>query len=96
MLKDDVDGYDPHALHPGGFILNRMVTRKEGISDLYRKVVQTDEGLIEEWVSTDTFYKTFNGLIFTVKTDLFIPAGGRPETIDDSNVERYFDVSRYR
>ncbi len=92
VLKDDVDGYDPHALHPGGFILNRMITRKEGISDLYRKVTQTDEGLKEEWISTDKFYKTFNGLIFTVKTDLFIPAGGRPETIDDSNVERYFDA----
>ncbi len=92
VLKNDIEGYNPEALHTGGFILYRMVTRKEGISDLYRKITQTDDGLKEEWVSTDIFYKTFNNLIFTVNTDLFIPAGGRPETIDESNVERYFDA----
>jgi len=30
------------------------------------------------------------GLIFTVPADLFIPAGGRPETVDGSNWRRFF------
>ena len=32
----------------------------------------------------------FDELVFSVPTDLFIPAGGRPETIDDTNWERMF------
>lgn len=93
VLADDIEGYNPEALHAGGFILYRMKTRKEGISDLFKKLTMTSTGLEEEWVSTDTFYKTFNSLIFTVETDLFIPAGGRPETIDENNVERYFNTA---
>ncbi len=93
VLHDDIEGYDPKALHEGGFILYRMKTRKEGISDQYKKVTMTKKGLEEEWVSTDEFYKTFNSLVFTVETDLFIPAGGRPETIDSTNVQRYFNAA---
>jgi len=92
VLQDDVEGYEPEALHPGGFILYRMKTRKEGISDVFKKVTMTASGLEESWISTDKFYKTFNSILFTVETDLFIPAGGRPETINDSNVDRYFNV----
>ena len=90
VLQDDVEGYNPEALHPGGFILYRLKTRKEGISDVYKQLTMTQSGLKEEWISTDKFYKTFNSVLFTVETDLFIPAGGRPETINENNVERYF------
>lgn len=92
VLSDDIEGFNPDALHVGGFILYRMKTRKEGISDVYQKLTMTESGLHEEWVSTDRFYKEFNSILFTVETDLFIPAGGRPETINDSNVERYFNA----
>jgi len=91
VLQDDIEGYDPEALHVGGFILYRMKTRKEGISDVYKKLTMTDSGLEEDWISTDKFYKAFNSILFTIETDLFIPAGGRPETINESNVERYFN-----
>ncbi|OED38346.1 amino acid dehydrogenase [Chromatiales bacterium (ex Bugula neritina AB1)] len=91
VLHDDIEGYNPESLHVGGFILYRMKTRKEGISDVYKKLTMTDSGLEEEWVSTDKFYKIFNNILFTVQTDLFIPAGGRPETLNEDNVDRYFD-----
>jgi len=89
VLKSDVDGYDAKVLNLGGFIIYRQQTRKEGMSVLYRKLTMESNGLVEEWISTDAFYKLFNSLAFTVETDLFIPAGGRPETIDASNVERF-------
>lgn len=92
VLKDDIEGFNPEALHVGGFILYRMKTRKEGISDVFKKLTMTKSGLEEEWISTDKFYKTFNSILFTVETDLFIPAGGRPETINEKNVERYFNA----
>lgn len=91
VLQDDIEGYNPEALHVGGFILYRMKTRKEGISDVFKKLTMTESGLEEDWISTDKFYKAFNSILFTVETDLFIPAGGRPETINENNVERYFN-----
>ncbi len=92
VLKDDIEAYDAEALHVGGFILYRMKTKKEGISDLYKKLTMTESGLEEDWISTDKFYKAFNNILFTVETDLFIPAGGRPETIDETNVDHYFNA----
>ena len=92
VLQADIEAYDAQALHPGGFILYRMKTKKEGISDLYKKLSMTESGLKEEWISTDKFYKAFNDIMFTVETDLFIPAGGRPETINEMNVNRFFNA----
>ena len=93
VLQTDVEAFDSTALHVGGFMIYRQQTRKEGMSVLYRKVTMTEAGLEEEWISTDAFYKLFNNLVFSVETDLFIPAGGRPETIDSSNVARFITDS---
>ncbi len=91
VLKDDLHAFDPNALHAGAFMIYRTQTRKDGMRELFRKVAMKPEGLVESWISTDEFYKTFNSLTFTVATDLFIPAGGRPETIAAHNVEQFFD-----
>ena len=91
ILKYDLDCYDTSALHTGGFLLYRNQTRKEGMRVLYKNSLMTDEGIKEQWISNDKFYKIFNSLSFSVKSDLFIPAGGRPETIDSDNVDKYFD-----
>lgn len=89
VLKADLEAFDTSALNVGGFMIYRQKTRKEGMSVLYQKLTMGNDGIIEEWISTDAFYKLFNNLAFTVEADLFIPAGGRPETIDSSNVERF-------
>jgi glutamate dehydrogenase len=91
VLHEDVAGFDPAALHPGGFMLFRNVRREEGHRVLYRKVLRTEKGVEEEWITTDEFNRVFNSLAFTVKADLFIPAGGRPETIDDGNWPQFID-----
>ena len=89
LLKEDLDSFSPDALHPGGFILFRSGSRKEGLRELYRKVTCTNDTLVTTWISIDEFSREFSELPFTVKADLFIPAGGRPETIDDANWERF-------
>ncbi|MCP3869156.1 MAG: amino acid dehydrogenase [Gammaproteobacteria bacterium] len=91
ILQGDLEDYDTAALNPGGFILYRRHTRKKGMLELYRKIVKTEEGQEELWMSNDDFFKAYNSLPFTVATDLFIPAGGRPETIDSSNFQLFFD-----
>ncbi len=56
--------------------------RTEGLRELYKKVVRTSWGLEERWLTVDEFYREFDGLLFSVPAELFIPAGGRPETVD--------------
>jgi glutamate dehydrogenase len=90
VLKGDIEEFDPFRLSPGGFLLYRNVRKKEGLKELYRKIERTAEGVKEAWLTVDDFYREFEGLIFTVPADLFIPAGGRPETVDGRNWRRFF------
>jgi len=85
VLKADIDRYDPEALHDGGMLIYRSQTRRDGLRELYRKLSKKDGELVEEWITVDEFYRLFNTLIFQVEADLFIPAGGRPETIHAGN-----------
>ena len=51
-------------------------------------------GLREDWVTVDEFHKEFDELLFAVPADLFIPAGGRPETIDRDNWRQFLGARR--
>ncbi len=90
LLKQDIEDYDPEKLHVGGYLIYRGQRRKEGLKELYRKMIRTETGVEEQWLSVDEFYSEFNSLPFTVKADLFIPGGGRPETIDVDNWKSFF------
>ena len=90
VLQHDLDAFDPQHLHPGGLLLFRSGPRRDRLQDLYRKVTMTNAGLVEEWIPIDQFSRTYTELVFTVAADLFIPAGGRPETIDKENWEKFF------
>ncbi|MGB6410999.1 MAG: NAD-glutamate dehydrogenase domain-containing protein [Candidatus Deferrimicrobiaceae bacterium] len=90
LLQDDIERFDPFCLSPGGFLLYRNVRKTEGLKELYRRIERTAEGVKETWLTVDDFYREFEGLIFTVPADLFIPAGGRPETVDGRNWRRFF------
>jgi len=89
LLSGDVDAFRPEKLHVGAFLLYRSQRRTEGLRELYRRVDRTEGGVAQTWVTVDEFYKEFDGLLFTVPADLFIPAGGRPETIDRENWRRF-------
>jgi len=92
LLQSDLDAYDPAALNPGGYILYRRERRSQGMRQLYKKVICDESGLREEWMSNDDFYRAFNSLVFSVDADLFIPAGGRPETIEAGNVAEFVNA----
>jgi glutamate dehydrogenase len=82
ILRANVDDFDPARLHPGGFLLLARQKRQDGLRELFRKVLRTPSGVEEQWVTSDEFHREFDGLIFSTPADLFLPAGGRPETID--------------
>jgi glutamate dehydrogenase len=85
VLAHDLDVFDPTSLGEGGYILFRTGRRMEGLRETHRKISRINGMLREEWLDIDEFYREYNSLIFTVEADLFIPAGGRPETIDGQN-----------
>lgn len=89
ILSEDLHAFDPRCLKPGGYMLFRSNRRTEGLRELYRKVTRTEDGINEEWISLDEFSREYGELLFTVPADLFIPAGGRPETIDKNNWQRF-------
>jgi glutamate dehydrogenase len=89
VLRADADAFEAARLSPGGFVLYRNARRAEGLRELYRRVERTGAGLREDWVTVDEFFKELDELIFAVPADLFIPAGGRPETIDERNWSRF-------
>ncbi len=89
VLKSDIDQFDPQALHDGGMLIFRSQTKRDGLRVLYRKLTKRSDELIEEWITVDEFYRLFNNLIFEVEADLFIPAGGRPETIHAENWQQF-------
>ena len=89
VLTADVEAFDPQALHSGGFIIYRNQRQVEGLRQLYRKMERTGDGLVESWIIADEFFRDYNTLPFVVEADLFIPAGGRPETMDADNWNRF-------
>ncbi|KAA0889134.1 NAD-glutamate dehydrogenase domain-containing protein [Oryzomonas rubra] len=93
VLAHDLDAFNPDALGEGGFIIYRTGRRIEGLKETHRKVARATGGLVEEWLEVDDFYREYNSLVFTVKADLFIPAGGRPETVDGQNWRSFLDAT---
>ena len=89
LFKKDIDGFSASKLHQGGFILYRKLQKKDRLIRRFKRVSHTADGLKEKWVSMDDFYNEYEDLIFSTQADLFIPAGGRPETIDKENISRF-------
>ena len=91
LLKKDLEGFRPEALNPGGFMLFRHERRQEGLRTLYRRVEKPQGQLTEKWVTADEFNRDMDALLYSVPVDLFLPCGGRPETLDHSNWGRMLD-----
>jgi glutamate dehydrogenase len=90
VLSGDAEAFRVEKLHPGGFLLYRNERRTEGLRELYKRVDRTEGGVSLSWVTVDEFHKEFDGLVFKVPADLFLPSGGRPETVDGTNWQRFF------
>ncbi|MBN2809779.1 MAG: NAD-glutamate dehydrogenase [Deltaproteobacteria bacterium] len=92
ILKENIDAFAPEKLNPGGFLLFSRERRREGLVELYRRMAMGVAGVCEEWVTADAFHREFDHAVFTVPADLFIPAGGRPETVDSENWAGFFSL----
>ena len=89
LLKNDLEAFSPEALSEGGYMVYRGQTKKDNLRLLYKKVIRTAKGLEEHWITQDEQQREFGHLLFGVEPDLFMPCGGRPETIDDTNWQQF-------
>jgi glutamate dehydrogenase len=59
------------------------------MKEMHRRQVRRTGGVAVQWVTADEMHRDFDERIFSVPADLFIPAGGRPETVDGRNWSRF-------
>jgi glutamate dehydrogenase len=84
--------YPPEKLSNGGLLLDLQTKREQTAYSqetlCYRK---EKNALVKDWlVGNDTYHLFSNNLHQTV-TDIFIPCGGRPRTLNGSNWKNFLD-----
>ncbi|MCB1119593.1 MAG: NAD-glutamate dehydrogenase, partial [Chlamydiia bacterium] len=84
--------YPPEELNQGGFLLD--LTRKTSSGSLSQQTLcwrKKKGGVTKEWLSGSDMNHLFRTNVHQTKTDIFIPAGGRPRTLHHSNVTDFLD-----
>lgn len=84
--------YPPEKLSSGGFLLDKNAKRSQTAyvqqTLCWRKV---GDKLEEDWLSGSDMNHILRSTVHQTKTDIFIPAGGRPRTINETNVKDFLD-----
>lgn len=84
--------YPPAKLNEGGFLVDKQTTRKPTAyvqqTLCWRKVKGE---LVEDWLSGSDMNALLRLNVHQTKTDVFIPSGGRPRTLNSGNIKEFFD-----
>lgn len=84
--------YPPEKLSEGGFLLDKNAKRSPTAfaqqTLCWRK--QNDK-LIEDWLSGSDMNYILRSTVHQTKADIFIPAGGRPRTLNETNIKEFLD-----
>ncbi|MCF7806865.1 MAG: NAD-glutamate dehydrogenase, partial [Simkaniaceae bacterium] len=84
--------YPPELLNDNGFMLDLFSKREESkftqLTLLWKK---TDGKLVQEWISGNEMNHILRHNLHQTIVDIFIPGGGRPRTLNESNYEEYLD-----
>jgi glutamate dehydrogenase len=87
-----IRNYPPEKLNEGGFLLD-LKTKKEESSYAQQTLIyrKTNGLLIEDWISGNEMNHLYRNNVHQVKTDIFIPGGGRPRTLNETNYLSFLD-----
>lgn len=87
-----IRSYPPEKLHDQGFLLDIKTKKEESAfaqqTLLWRKV---SGKVIQDWISGNEMNHLYRTNVHQVKTDVFIPGGGRPRTLNDTNYSSFLD-----
>lgn len=86
--------YPPEKLSSGGFLVNKNVNRHPS-AYIQETLCSKKEGdrIIIEWLSGSDTNHLLRFNVHQTQTDIFIPAGGRPRTLNEDNVSEFLDPS---
>lgn len=84
--------YPPEKLQEGGFLLD-LRTKREQTSYASQTLCYRRKGgkVIEDWLNGNEMNHLFRTNLHQTCTDVFIPGGGRPRTLNDTNYKEYLD-----
>lgn len=84
--------YPPEMLSEGGFLLDKSKKRAESAVSVHTLCWRKREGHAEEhWISGSEMNSLLRYNVHKTKVDLFIPAGGRPRTLNEKNIQEFLD-----
>ncbi len=84
--------YPPEKLNEGGFLLNKLVKRSPKPLVQQTQYWRKHEGvLVEDWLSGNEMNNLYRHNVHQTKAIIFIPAGGRPRTLNESNYKEFLD-----
>lgn len=84
--------YPPAKLSDGGFLLDTKTKREQG-PYIQQTLCYRKKGgkIIEEWLSGNEMNHLLRHNVHQTKADIFIPGGGRPRTLNESNWKDFLD-----
>ncbi len=84
--------YPPEKLSNGGFLVNKNL-KKETSAHVQHTCCwkKSDNTLTQEWISGSEMNHLIRDNINKTKTDVFIPAGGRPRSLNETNIKMFLD-----
>lgn len=84
--------YPPEKLHEGGFLLEKD-TKREPVAMVQQTLCWRKQNgkLVQDWLSGSDMNYLLRHNVHKTKADLFIPAGGRPRTLNDNNYKDFLD-----
>jgi glutamate dehydrogenase len=84
--------YPPEKLSPGSFLLNKAHKRYPSAyiqETLCWRKKETE--VVEDWLSGSDTNHLLRYNLHKTQTDIFIPAGGRPRTLNEKNIHEFLD-----
>lgn len=87
-----IRSYPPEKLHEGGFLLDTATKREESAYAHETLIWRKNGGkAVKDWISGNEMNHLYRSNVHQVKTDVFVPAGGRPRTLNDTNYSSFLD-----
>lgn len=84
--------YPAERLTDGGYLLDKETRRQDTSLSVQTLLLKKVEGKLEEsWLSGSEMNSLLKTSMHQTKADIFIPAGGRPRTLNESNIEDFLD-----
>jgi glutamate dehydrogenase len=87
-----IRAYPASKLSEGGFLLDLQSKKEVTLYSQHTLLLKKKNGkLEEEWLSGNEMNHLFRSNVHHVKADIFIPAGGRPRTLNETNWKDFLD-----